>query len=366
MALTKQEFTKNWTDSDDFPTFVENEAQVRADMQELHTQMQNYINNVLTPELDAALSSKVTRAGLSLTAVNNNNGTLTVSLKSGETVLASAVLPIGEAQTITNTYITNELYVNYGYIADLLVNRLRTDWGRAERFLSSDASPINYISIQDEQLRFITGTTDGSSKQLSFDGRPYYWADAAHSRLTAEETPYPAYAYDYTELVKLAFEFREITLSNGVKTVMPVLVLGAGTGTGENGKALIYKDSGGLRIKYYTEGSGLPISLELDNSGNLKKSIGSVSGAIQAALSFNNITVLPESWAADETYAGYPYKALINCPGVTADMCGEVIFHPSSAGGLAGVAQTGSGTVSIFASQLPQTAIEILQIRAVF
>jgi hypothetical protein len=368
MALTKQEFTKSWTDSDDFPTFVENEAQVRADMQELHTQMQSYINNVLTQELDTALAGKLARTGLSLSAVNNNNGTLTVSISSGGTVLASALLPIGEAQTITNTYITNELYVNYGYIADLLVNRLRTDWDRAQRYEAGLSTPINYISIQDEQLRFISGVSDGSSSQLSFDGVPYYWTDATRTRLTSNITSHPAYAYDYTELVKLAFEFREITLANGEAAVMPVLILGAGTGSGENGKAMIYKDSSGLRLKYSTEDSGLPVSLELDNSGNIKKRIGQVSGVLQAALSFSNITVYPEGWSADETYETFPFKAVISGPGVTADMGGELIFHPDTLYNniLAPVAVTGEGTVGIFAAQRPLSPVEILRIRAVF
>jgi hypothetical protein len=89
MALTKQNFTKSWLDSDDFPTFEESEDRVRADLQELHNQMQSYINGTLTEELDAALASKVPKAGLSMTASNNGDGTLTVSLRLGPATLAS-------------------------------------------------------------------------------------------------------------------------------------------------------------------------------------------------------------------------------------------------------------------------------------
>jgi hypothetical protein len=369
MALSKQNFTKSWTNSDDFPTFLEDEAQVRADMQELHTQMQSFVNQTLTEELDALLASKVPLAGLSLQAVNNLNGTLTLSLRSGASMLASAVLNIGEAENVTNTYITNELYVNYGWIADLMVNRLRTDWERSARYLASDTTPLHYIDIHDEQIRFITATTDGtSSSQLSYNGRLYWWTDASRTRLTTEETAYPALGYNYTELVKLAFEFREVSLADGSSGVMPVLVLGAGAGGGEyNGKALIYKDTTGLRIKYYAE-SGVPVSLEMDNGGDIKKRVGSVCGSLPAALTYDNLTVPASAWEADSTWADYPYRAGVSCNGVTAAMSGEVIFHPSAvkAYSLSPVAVTGEGCVYLYAETAPSGEVNVLQLRAYF
>ncbi len=369
MALTKQYFTKSWTDSDDFPTYEESEDRVRADLQELHTQMQSYINGTLTEELDAALASKVPKAGLSMTASNNGDGTLTVALKLGSATLASCTVNIGEAQNITNTFITNELYVNYGWIADLMVNRLRTDFDRARRFLMSNKNALHYLDIHDEVIRFVTASTDGSShSQMSYAGQLYWWTDESRTQLTTAETPYPAQAYDYAELTKMAFEFREMPLSGGGTAVVPVLALGAGTGSGENGKAYIYKDTSGLRIKYYTEGSGAAVSLELDNGGNVKKSLGGASGAVQAALVYSGLSVPASAWQPDGTWESYPYGAEVAAPGASEGMGGEVIFHPDDVKqyDLSPVAIAGAGKVTIYAASPPGGTVHILQVRAVF
>lgn len=46
MSLPKLEFTKNWTNPEDFPTFEDNEAQVRADIQLLFDQCRDGINRL--------------------------------------------------------------------------------------------------------------------------------------------------------------------------------------------------------------------------------------------------------------------------------------------------------------------------------
>lgn len=62
MAFEKLEFSKNWTNPDDFPTFEPNEAQVRADAQLLHDETKTYINEYLLPAISAlgATASYVT------------------------------------------------------------------------------------------------------------------------------------------------------------------------------------------------------------------------------------------------------------------------------------------------------------------
>lgn len=47
MSLTRFEFTKNWENAEDFPTYEENEAQVRADMQCLYDELKNGLNNLM-------------------------------------------------------------------------------------------------------------------------------------------------------------------------------------------------------------------------------------------------------------------------------------------------------------------------------
>ena len=45
-------FTKDWNNSSDFPTYEENEAQVRADMQALHDEVKTFINEKLIPGIE--------------------------------------------------------------------------------------------------------------------------------------------------------------------------------------------------------------------------------------------------------------------------------------------------------------------------
>lgn len=45
-------FTKDWNNSTDFPTYEENEAQVRADMQALHDEVKKFINEKLIPGIE--------------------------------------------------------------------------------------------------------------------------------------------------------------------------------------------------------------------------------------------------------------------------------------------------------------------------
>lgn len=59
MALSKISFSKNWTNPDDFPTYEGTESKVREDMQLLHDETKEFINNTLTVELDAVQSNNV-------------------------------------------------------------------------------------------------------------------------------------------------------------------------------------------------------------------------------------------------------------------------------------------------------------------
>lgn len=53
MALDKLSFTKDWTNSNDFPTMETDEAAVRRDMQLLHDETKSYINEKVAPAVDA-------------------------------------------------------------------------------------------------------------------------------------------------------------------------------------------------------------------------------------------------------------------------------------------------------------------------
>lgn len=85
-----------------------------------------------------------------------------------------------EADTIiSQTVIVNELYADYGAVADLTVDKLRTDYKRAQRYLQGDTSSLDYISIHDEEISFITAATDGTqTEQMEVDGLKFWSPDA--------------------------------------------------------------------------------------------------------------------------------------------------------------------------------------------
>lgn len=149
-------------------------------------------------------------------------------------------------EVLTPSVITNELYSGYGATADLTVDELRTDWERAQKYLASDTSKIDFIHVHDEVMEFITATTDGSqSEQLVVDGRSYYWTDNTHTQMTSlETTSYPVMVYVYDEVVKASIKFANTT-HESTPTITPQIILGAGSsGSDPNrGKAFIVRDS---------------------------------------------------------------------------------------------------------------------------
>ena len=53
MALSRLSFGRDWTDKNAFPSYLDNEAQVRADMQYHPNAVRDYINGMLLAELEA-------------------------------------------------------------------------------------------------------------------------------------------------------------------------------------------------------------------------------------------------------------------------------------------------------------------------
>ena len=179
-------------------------------------------------------------------------------LNSLETRIAAAAAGTITAETIVSgAVITNELYADFGAVADLTVWRLRTDYLRAQNWLLGNTGQLDYIHIHDERMDFISATTDGSETvQLSRDGRRYFWTDETQTRMTsAEETPFPVYVYRYTELTKLSVCFRTVTTPDG-ELVMPVITLGAGDGSG-NSVGYLFKDRTAVRLRCVASGGSV-------------------------------------------------------------------------------------------------------------
>lgn len=76
-------------------------------------------------------------------------------------------------------------------------------------------------------------------------GELLYWLDATYTAASATETVYPVYTYIYTEAVKMDLSF----YSDGTN-YLPRIILGAGSGDGDIGKAYIWKDTEGLVLQF--------------------------------------------------------------------------------------------------------------------
>ena len=203
---------------------------------------------------------------------------------------------------VSETVIANELYAQYGSVADLTVDRLRTDYRRAMRYLAKDTSQLDYISIHDEEISFISATTDGlRSEQLEVDGRKFWWTDAGKPQMTSlKETGWPVRVYVYQEYVKASFQFRQTAMSDGTMTASPVLVFGAGSdGTGLNGRATIRKNLYSLDINYRTTG-GVDTGVYCRNDGFTD--VVQRRASLRVDTESNAIVVNPEGELA-ESYA---------------------------------------------------------------
>ena len=78
-----------------------------------------------------------------------------------------------------------------------------------------------------------------------------------------------------------------------------------------------------------------------------------------------NKEVAVSDWAADTTYAAYPYRATIAATGITANHYCEVIFSLADAtsGYFAPICESIAGGIYIYASSIPLAAITIPTIK---
>lgn len=69
-------------------------------------------------------------------------------------------------------------------------------------------------------------------------------------------------------------------------------------------------------------------------------------------------------WVSDAMFEDYPYKAEIAIDGVTAEYVPAVTFEPTVAlsGKMCPVAQTDTNKVIVFASDIPESTVEVMSI----
>ena len=194
------------------------------------------------------------------------------------------------------------IYANTGDIAELTVDRLSTS-RRIRKYILGDTSDDNYISIQDNYIRFVTGapvanailltqtgdylvTEDDlylvlesadyvTTQATNRNGEPLYWQaePVSHTEdgypldengkqiyASTDETEWPVTIYLYKELVKAQYAFGMV---DGV--YQPQVVLGAGDENG-NSRGYLYKAQTNLLMRYVTS-AGKNVDITFNDDG---------------------------------------------------------------------------------------------------
>lgn len=200
--------------------------------------------------------------------------------------------------TALSAVITPNLYAEKATIAELTVDRLDTST-KVAKYLASDTSDVNYIRAEGQTIQFITASTTGTTTEQATDrnSNPLYWVDSEHKASTTEDTGLPVTVYVYTEAVKAEFSFYDDT-----GTYVPRIVMGAGTGTGDNDKLIFSKPPQEATIKYKTEqGKEAGVFFRQDGFVDVTQRRAS----ILVNTTDGTITVTPEGIGQSDIVIGY-------------------------------------------------------------
>ena len=184
---------------------------------------------------------------------------------------------------------TNSLYAEQGNISELTVDRLSTS-KRVRLYNLRSTVDDNYIEIQDNYIRLITGSVifnDGTpltEQETNRSGQPLYWSKIPYSIdaqgypldedgnqiYATTDTPVPGagetlddykiIVYQYNELVKAEFAF-----FNESGTYVPMLIMGAGDANGRT-KGILHKAAKGFDITF-EDTAGNPIGIKMNSAG---------------------------------------------------------------------------------------------------
>lgn len=184
---------------------------------------------------------------------------------------------------------TDSLYAEQGDIAELTVDRLSTS-RRVRLYNLQNTGDDNFLEIQDNYLRLITGTVifeDGSpltEQATNRYGNPLYWSEIPYSinaqgypldedgnqiyATTDQPTPgegetidqYKVMVYQYTELTKA-----ELAFFNESGTYVPMMVMGAGDNNGRT-KGILHKAAEGFDISF-ADTDGNDQGLRMNSAG---------------------------------------------------------------------------------------------------
>lgn len=306
-------YTKNWESSDDFPTIETDEQTVRQDMQSLFDEIAAYLGtdvrsffahwladeNYVTwspynHTKTYSIGDRVVFGGSSFICLKECTGEDPEDGEYWMVVAEGGVLDLTQHRDLLISLTVDELYSSFSAIADLLVNNLRTDYMRAQRYLDQNTDPIDYLAIHDEEISFWTGSVKYDEQDppqplteqlhrldtLTNEVRYFWWTDASRTKMTyLTDTGDPVLVYQYDEdygsgygtgtgkFPKATFRYEEEPNGQGGTYKVPVLTLGQGVDAGGvNGRARIVKHISGLEISYTTS-TGTTIGVWLGDDG---------------------------------------------------------------------------------------------------
>ncbi|WP_311078307.1 phage tail spike protein [Paenibacillus polymyxa] len=165
-----------------------------------------------------------------------------------------------DAQLIAANMVTSDM----GYISALVAGRLSTLTNAA----LSDWS--NYIRIEGNTAKWITGKVKGAGKQKTLDdGKPLYWKNSTQSgQMTTDETEWPVLEYEMDEKAKM-----EAGFEGSGDSSTPFWRMGIGDGgSGGSGIGWIKKPNGSFDFIYNASNTAKERSLKLTDEGILLKS----------------------------------------------------------------------------------------------
>lgn len=184
---------------------------------------------------------------------------------------------------------TDSLYAEQGDIAELTVDRLSTS-RRVRLYNLRNTGDDNFLEIQDNYLRLITGTViyDSGSplteQATNRYGNPLYWSEIPYSinaqgypldadgnqiyATTDTPTPgegetldqYKVMVYQYTELTKAELAFQQ---ESG--TYVPMLIMGAGDNNGRT-KGILHKSANSFDIGF-VDTAGNDMGIHMNSAG---------------------------------------------------------------------------------------------------
>lgn len=128
--------------------------------------------------------------------------------------------------------------------------------------------------VEDIETNFVTWDVYQSSQDwdrreqyVNGDGALCYWmydpaVKTEDNIMTTKITAFPVYIFRYNNNVKMEHSFVD---KSG--TLVPMMTMGLGTGTDDNGKGRIYKDVDGLYLDYYASADGHIFGMRFKNDG---------------------------------------------------------------------------------------------------